>query len=695
MEETRRPLRAFISYARQDAAEFAEELARGLEVAGFEASLDRHSIAGGDDWERRLGELIEAADTMVFVLTPASAASPRCKWELERAVSLSKRVLPVVLLDTPEADTPESVRRLNYIFFTQGRSYSASLGELAGALRTDLGWIREHTRLGELARRWEERQRGEALLLRGPELDTARAWRDGKPADAPTITDLQTAFIAASEAAEGALVRRERARRRRLIWGLAGATAVFAILGSAAAVFGFMADANSRLAQGALARSLVERTWEIRDDGELALKYALAGYQANRDSPLVRSALAFALERGQSAIVIPSGAAAPVQVSALSPDGGTVAMIGDDGGLAFVDIAGRAATPPVQVGQALAAGFSPDGSLVFVMQSDGAGVVFNRRSRAMTDLGDVGRVTRAAFSPDGRRLALYGFDPAARLWDMESGRTVAVLNHRSYVTSARFSADGTRLLTASGDNTARIWDAHTGALLANFMTSSFVIDAAFSPDARMVATSTGVEYNAVSEGGVAVANGADAITLWDAATGRVVRRLRHSEDVRKLAFSPDGARLFGLDEAGRFVQWDLTSGRPLKAFDGRRFGVLDGVFAADGSIFVGQSETFAAVLWESATNRVIGLLPEQNRSPGRVLGVHGNVAVLALQDGSVVAWDFRRALQAPERLAADGCAALRARGQMQFSELELAADPLIADAWSRQGPVTRPVCPDQ
>jgi len=40
-----RALRVFISYARSDASAFAEDLLRGLEVAGFYPFLDRHDIA--------------------------------------------------------------------------------------------------------------------------------------------------------------------------------------------------------------------------------------------------------------------------------------------------------------------------------------------------------------------------------------------------------------------------------------------------------------------------------------------------------------------------------------------------------------------------------------------------------------------------------------------------------------------------
>jgi hypothetical protein len=63
-------LKVFISYSRKDSAEFADELLAGLKVAGFAPFLDRHDIAAGEDWEVRLGGLIEQADTVVFVVSP-------------------------------------------------------------------------------------------------------------------------------------------------------------------------------------------------------------------------------------------------------------------------------------------------------------------------------------------------------------------------------------------------------------------------------------------------------------------------------------------------------------------------------------------------------------------------------------------------------------------------------------------------
>ena len=88
-------LRVFISYSRED-AEFADQLDAALsDVCGFECVIDRQGISGGEDWKRRLGNLISEADTVVFVLSPTSA-SEICTWEVEEAARLGKRILPVV-----------------------------------------------------------------------------------------------------------------------------------------------------------------------------------------------------------------------------------------------------------------------------------------------------------------------------------------------------------------------------------------------------------------------------------------------------------------------------------------------------------------------------------------------------------------------------------------------------------------------
>src|SRR5262249_56970551 len=88
-------LKAFVSYSRDD-LDFADQLVAALELCGFEATIDRHGISGGEAWQQRLGALILESDTVVFVLSPSSARSDICGWEVEEAARLGKRSLPAL-----------------------------------------------------------------------------------------------------------------------------------------------------------------------------------------------------------------------------------------------------------------------------------------------------------------------------------------------------------------------------------------------------------------------------------------------------------------------------------------------------------------------------------------------------------------------------------------------------------------------
>ena len=207
-------LKVFISYSRKDSAAFADDLVLGLEDRGFAPFLDRHDIKPGEPWDTRLGALIEQSDTMVFVISPESVKSERCVWEVNKALGLSKRLLPVVYKSVAEEQIPAKLSDLQFVRFDTAPGVMQPLRELAEALRVDLEWIREHTRLGELAERWQSRNHSEDLLLRGDDLVAAKAWSAKRKPDAPEITELQRTFLRASEQAEIARAAETRVFRR-------------------------------------------------------------------------------------------------------------------------------------------------------------------------------------------------------------------------------------------------------------------------------------------------------------------------------------------------------------------------------------------------------------------------------------------------------------------------------------------------
>jgi TPR repeat protein len=196
-------LRVFISYSRDD-LKFADQLDAALNACGFECLIDRHGISGGEDWKRRLGNLISEADTVVFVLSPSSARSEICDWEVEEAARLNKRILPVNCRPLEGVSPPPRLRELNYIFLYEepkvlGSGFGAGLASLITALNTDFDWLREHTRYLQRAIEWDKGGRPANRLLSGNDILEAKVWAAARPKSAPEPTALQLDFIRASE----------------------------------------------------------------------------------------------------------------------------------------------------------------------------------------------------------------------------------------------------------------------------------------------------------------------------------------------------------------------------------------------------------------------------------------------------------------------------------------------------------------
>ena len=196
-------LRVFISYSRDDLY-FADQLDVALKAYGFECFIDREGISGGEDWKQRLGNLIRDADTVVFVLSPTSARSEICAWEVEEAARLGKRILPVNCRLLEGVSPPPRLRDLNYIFFHEdpkapGSGFGTGLASLVAALNTDFDWLREHTRYLQRATEWDRGGRPANRLLSGDDIAEAKAWAARRPKSAPDPTALHLDFIRASE----------------------------------------------------------------------------------------------------------------------------------------------------------------------------------------------------------------------------------------------------------------------------------------------------------------------------------------------------------------------------------------------------------------------------------------------------------------------------------------------------------------
>jgi WD40 repeat protein/serine/threonine protein kinase len=293
---------------------------------------------------------------------------------------------------------------------------------------------------------------------------------------------------------------------------------------------------------------------------ELVRALELAGDEAGDLQEVIRTNLADwspALCRLSNQLRLPS----QIRQMALSPDGRMVATVCADKKAYLLDLktGKRLGQPLPHPARIHAVAFSPDGKLLLTGTGDpgsGWGAVWvwevSTRRLALPPLQHRSPVWAVACSPDGRRVLTGSGEAAgggaAQLWDAAEGTALgAPLPHPRPVRAVAFSPDGRTVLTGCADRSARLWDVASRRIFRQLKHGGYVDAVAFSPDGKTLLT-----------------GGRDSLArLWDAGTGRRVGKpLKHQGYLETVAFSRDGKTILTGSRDGTARLWDAATGQP-------------------------------------------------------------------------------------------------------------------------------------
>ena len=108
-------MRIFISYGRDDAARVSE-VHDILTDAGHDVWFDQ-DLRGGVEWWDVILDRLRSTDLVVFVLSPDSAKSRACRYELEYADALNRPIIPIMVRDIAIEHAPDGLQARNVMPF--------------------------------------------------------------------------------------------------------------------------------------------------------------------------------------------------------------------------------------------------------------------------------------------------------------------------------------------------------------------------------------------------------------------------------------------------------------------------------------------------------------------------------------------------------------------------------------------------
>jgi sugar lactone lactonase YvrE len=248
-----------------------------------------------------------------------------------------------------------------------------------------------------------------------------------------------------------------------------------------------------------------------------------------------------------------------------------------------------------------------------------------------------------AFSPDSKTLAAAPYANYVSLWEIPAvGEKSSIGNSTGrWIFSVAFSPDS-KILATGGSGwlndlpapEVTLWDAASGALIKQLWGHKVDVHRlAFSPDGSLLASGSGPIYY-TKEG---------EVILWEIPGGNRRALISTYTSAVSLAFSPDSNILAVGTGNEKVMLFDTRRGTQLRVLEGHKGVVVGVAFSSDGSTLVSASQYNQIIFWNVNTGEQLRISSDPLLDPQfscMALSSDGKVIATGSTDKIVRLWDF-------------------------------------------------------
>ncbi len=271
--------------------------------------------------------------------------------------------------------------------------------------------------------------------------------------------------------------------------------------------------------------------------------------------------------------------------------------------------------------------FSPDGNTVATVgdESDNTIMLWDLQAakHRKTIKDHTLDVTCLTFSPDGKTIASGSQSGDGYLWNAQTAELTATLKtpnayynkgtlriyhkgkYYNDIHFIRYTSNGGTIITGNQDGSVRLWEVRKRLLQTHtrkpkfsvFLNTIYISSMAYSPDGNIIAT---------------IRTDKKELVLWNAKTGHRIGFLGdQSHSSRRVVFSPDGSILADADNSLIIRLWDPKTKqikKMLKLHGRFEQGNTHMAFSYDGKILANTREEDTVQLWDVVTGKEISLM---------------------------------------------------------------------------------------